>query len=485
LFTLASGLGLACASEGDDAPALVDGGATGEGSTPDGDLIVEDEADPSPGTGPVCARDTYQGDRGDVNLYLLLDVSGSMLSLVSADDGALTQWDAVRNAVTSFIEAPGSEGFNLALNYYPIQGERADCNAFGTCAANVECVARLCDISLGLGIVRICSDSSQCLRRLNLGDGEVYEEQCVEPGRCDNDPFLQCVFNEQCGDGGVCLEHTRGLCPGETSCNPGVYIEPSVDRAGLPAAGAALVESLLRREPDPYGITPTHVALAGAYTRVDEWLQGDPGAKSVVVLATDGEPVGCAAGETADEARAEATNLTYRVVQAGANAGIQTFVIGVTPDLSSLREVERVKIEPYFQELLDKLSQMATLGGTTASYNVSANAEATGAFFAALEAIRGQVLPCDYAIPTPDSGAVSFNRLNVEVSTTGEAIVAPKVTDQSECVSNELGWYYDVDTATQSPSRVVLCPNTCEQVNAVEGGRIDIVLGCQTVVRVR
>ncbi len=467
---------------GDPAGAVKPGA---DSVTPGDELIVEDGDAVAPTLGAECARDSYIGERGDVNLYLLLDVSGSMLAPISAEEDAVTQWDAVRAAVTSFIEAPESSGFNLALNYYPIQGARADCSAFGTCAANVSCVVGLCDVSFLLGELRACDDSSQCPYVVDLGDGELYQEQCRQPGRCDNDEYRQCILDEQCLDGGVCLQHNRGLCPGETSCEPSVYIEPSVDRTVLPDSGATLVESLLQREPDPYGITPTHVALAGAYTRVDEWRQAEPGAKSVVVLATDGEPVGCALGDTPEQVRDEATSLTYGVVEAGASSGIQTFVIGVTPDVSGLPDEDRAEIEPILDELKDKLNQIANRGGTTASYNVTVNDDATAAFVAALEEIRGQVLPCEYVIPTPDTGAVSYDRLNVEVNTEGNSLVAPKVTDDSECVANELGWYYDVDASTQSPTRVVLCPSTCEQVNAVSGSRVDIVLGCQTVVRVR
>jgi hypothetical protein len=479
---ISCGLLLGCGAGG--ASDSGDDGAepSGRVTSPDDELI--EDADES-SEAVECARDSYDGERADVNLYLLLDVSGSMLLPIRVDGGG-SQWDAVRGALTGFIESPESEGFNLAMNYYPLLSERADCSDGSRCDANVACVTSVCDLTLQhYGLVVPCQFDSDCGAAFEI-DGELVFETCRDPGQCSNGNLEICMEDPQCGGLGTCeFGRSAGVCPGVASCDPYAYFEPSIQRSKLPEGADEMIESLLDREPDPFGTTPTHIALAGAYLQLDEWRMSEPNTKSFVILATDGLPVGCSQGATAVQAEAAAMQTTYAVIEAAASLNIDTFVIGVLPDLTGAGEEASAVLGPLVRELSDRLSTMAEIGNTGASFNVALNDTTTESFLEALSAIRGEVLPCEYVIPDPDTGAVVFNRLNVEVGAESEFETVPKVAGASDCVAGELAWHYNVDEATQTPTRVVLCPATCDTVNQAGSTQVDIVLGCGTVVRVR
>jgi hypothetical protein len=450
-------------------------------------IVAEDE----PVGSSECARDAYEAKRVETNLYLLLDVSGSMLQLANLDT-ELTLWGAVREAVKGFIGAPESGGLKLAMNYYPIQEPRSECDRRGNCVNGAFCINLVCGLEFALfDQPRPCVSDQECTLQVADVDGTVYTDVCIEPRHCSGDVLDLCLEDWQCGEGQTCvIEEPIAICPGEISCVTQDYALPDVELAALPDGAASFVQSLDAREPDIFALTPTQVALAGAYTQVQSWLDADPDAQSVMVIATDGEPNGCSQ-ETDPNAEVGAyeSAATLDAIEGARAQGITTFVIGVVPDVTGadLPEEELAILQGLFDELSTELDQMAVAGGSEAAFNVTAGDETTEGFLDALDAIRGAVLPCNYEIPEPASGPVAFDRLNVELTApdadVGETI--PKVDGFAECVQGENAWYYTMDPDTEQPTRVELCPSACEAANAQTGSRIDIVLGCQTVVRVR
>lgn len=85
-------------------------------------------------------------------------------------------------------------------------------------------------------------------------------------------------------------------------------------------------------------------------------------------------------------------------------------------------------------------------------------------------------LPCRYGLPEPPEGmALDRNRVNVlytPSSGTGEQVV-PRVDSFGTCAGQ--GWYYEGDD-------IVVCPATCDVISNDEAGRVDIALGCATVI---
>jgi hypothetical protein len=97
--------------------------------------------------------------------------------------------------------------------------------------------------------------------------------------------------------------------------------------------------------------------------------------------------------------------------------------------------------------------------------------------------IESAPLPCNYAIPPPPAG-MSFDRSKVNVKYTPQGAdsssVQPysKVSDSAAC-GDRTGWYFDNDAM---PSEVLLCPAACEAVGGGQGGKVDVLFGCATIV---
>lgn len=109
-------------------------------------------------------------------------------------------------------------------------------------------------------------------------------------------------------------------------------------------------------------------------------------------------------------------------------------------------------------------------------------AAAWGPFFddVATAVERASRIDCTIPIPDPPSGSFfQRDRINVLVDAgEGEERVG-KVSDSSAC-DERGGWHYDDEDA---PSEVVLCPATCDRLQAAPGEtrRVDVQFGCQTI----
>src|SRR5690606_19487192 len=171
-------------------------------------------------------------------------------------------------------------------------------------------------------------------------------------------------------------------------------------------------------------------------------------------------------GETAGQ-------LTVAELEASYDAGVQTFVIGVVPSLLGDPELDA---EIATQKSV--IDGYAATGGTGSATFVSADDSAAQAFHEALDAIRQTVLPCEFMLPDED---IVFDQVNVELTQDGASSLIPKVQGPSSCTS-EPGWYYDSDTeGVDQPQAAVLCPSSCEAINAGLSTQVDIILGCPTL----
>jgi hypothetical protein len=76
-----------------------------------------------------CVGDLYGSQGSPVDLYVVFDESGSMATL---DDGKTMRIDAVKGAVTTFQQDPGSAGLGVGLSYFgtqPLSCACTSCNA--------------------------------------------------------------------------------------------------------------------------------------------------------------------------------------------------------------------------------------------------------------------------------------------------------------------------------------------------------------------
>jgi hypothetical protein len=234
--------------------------------------------------------------------------------------------------------------------------------------------------------------------------------------------------------------------PQGDSCNASAYQNMIVPVTALPDKTGALIGALNANGPDPNFNTPTEPALQGAIAFA-KTLKAS-GKKTAVVLVTDGEPQGCSssAGGSATEAGKGLPD-------------IKTYVIGVGDSLT-------------------QLNQIAAGGGTTKAVLIStaSPSQITTDFVNALGQIRSQALSCDYGLPPPPNGEVlDVTRVNVQFTPQGGTV---QTMEYSENCANGKGWHYD---NAASPTKVLICPDSCNTLLANANGKISIVFGCRTV----
>lgn len=240
------------------------------------------------------------------------------------------------------------------------------------------------------------------------------------------------------------------------SCSTAVCSKPLVDLAPLTLASApvdaqeaALVAAVASRSPG--GNTPMHAALAGAEAWAAVHQNQQPGEKATVVLVTDGEPNGCDddIGDIASLAAAGRVShgvLTYAVGLAGSN--------------------------------VDHLNLIAQAGGTDKAFFLG-NGDVQAQLLAALKQIQGKQIACDFPLPPAPGGKLDPALVNV-IYVPGDgspALTIGHVESAAFCAHG--GWYFD---APASPTRAILCNSTCAAVRTDVEAKVDIVLGCASVV---
>lgn len=91
-------------------------------------------------------------------------------------------------------------------------------------------------------------------------------------------------------------------------------------------------------------------------------------------------------------------------------------------------------------------------------------------------------LACEYPIPDPPEGEeIDPNKVNVTYTPGGGGEPQPiyNVPGGAAQCGPEGGWYYD-DLAM--PTKIVLCPATCQTIQADSMGKFEVVFGCDTQV---
>jgi len=234
-------------------------------------------------------------------------------------------------------------------------------------------------------------------------------------------------------------------------CDVNVMATPEVPMETLPMNAAPMSAWLDQKAgSSTYGNTQTVPALQGGVQFMRQWLPAHPESKGVILLVTDGEPDADCAGDDVPAVAAEAL---------AGSPSIPTYVLGLG-NIASLNAV-------------------AAAGGTGQAFVVSDPATSGTAISDSLNAIRGaaQPLPCEFLIPA--GGERTPNLVNMDFTATGAAAptTVPRVDNVGACGAQG-GWYYDDPAA---PRTMLTCESTCGQLSG-GGGRVDIALGCPTVV---
>lgn len=244
------------------------------------------------------------------------------------------------------------------------------------------------------------------------------------------------------------------------ACDQFAYMNPLVPFGPLPENAPAILEAIEAESPDGLS-TPVYPALGGALLMGSEVAKNNPGQASAVLLVTDGQPQGpadrCGAVDPEDPA---AIAALARAGAAGVSGlpPVRTFVIGL-PGVD-----QRIA------------HQIAAAGGTDAAVLVASTNTAVE-FQNALAKVTGQALPCEYELPSQVAGGlVSFRDVNVLFALDG----APQQILPQRPGCDGPGWRYD---DPDRPTALTLCPAACDAAKSASSARIQILLGCETVLR--
>jgi hypothetical protein len=400
-----------------------------------------------------CVTSRVDAERVPVDMYIMFDRSGSMLAETGAGP---TKWDATREALDNFIQDPRSQGLGVGLQYFPIgkPGVPATCRSDAECgsADNGPCINRLCQPSrFGPSIpVTFCISDADC---------PLLSAGCAAAGSCVSDDTLACfsLGADGCGTGDDC-QPLAGECYGYATCEAAPYAQPEVPIASLPGNAGALTASLAAAT--PLGLTPTYAALSGALDQARSHASANPSHRVVAVLATDGTPAGCE--------RDDPLNVEMLATQGvSASPSISTYVVGVFgPDETEARAT---------------LDAWATAGGTSSAFVVDPQQDVSAQFLEALEKIRGSALSCEYRIPpSPNGSTLDFNAVNVALVSDQQSLDFRYVAEPSRCSLATLGWYYDVAPQNGTPTKISVCEQACQTLQATANGRVEVRLGCVT-----
>ena len=404
----------------------------------------------------ACAVATQSAQKVPLDLYIMLDSSGSMVGTVA---GNQTKWDAVRSALTAFLADPKSAGLGVGIQYFPLfrPGVPDTCETDQACVGYGPCdILRTC--SAGTTIT-LCTSNGDCRGMgmcVRLGVCGVSDDYCSPAG-----PTYTC--STAAGDG--CLP-IAGYCAARDLCDAAPYATPAVEVAALPGAATALISSLTQHVVD--GLTPTAGALSGAIQHVQVLACANPTHKVAVLLATDGLPSECTPVEIGG-----ATGIGAIASAAyAATPAVATYVIGV------FAPAEQADAQT-------NLDALAAAGGTGRAFVINTSQNVSQSFVDALNAVRSSGLSCQYMLPSvmQDGGQADYFSVNVQFTPgAGTAVTVGNVKDRASCSTTRGGWYYDVDPSTgATPQTISICPASCEPMKADPAGRVDILLGCRTI----
>ncbi len=178
----------------------------------------------------ACAATSTKAQQRPLDMYIMLDQSGSMSDTVA---GGGTKWSDVTQAINTFVSSPAATGISVGLQFFAVPASGGmcppSCNTNQDCGSNGPCVFGMC-------------------------------AGCVIGGSTD-------------------------------SCNAADYAMPAVEIAPLPGNAGPISMAISQHGPSTN--TPTSAALQGAINHASDWAKAHTMDVVIDVLATDGDPTEC------------------------------------------------------------------------------------------------------------------------------------------------------------------------------------------------
>jgi von Willebrand factor type A domain len=249
---------------------------------------------------------------------------------------------------------------------------------------------------------------------------------------------------------GVGLGFFPQTMPVADQCVVSNYSTPVVPIAPAKTSAASIITQIGAQVVG--GNTPTHKALAGAFEYIKSYTIQTPGHTAAVLLVTDGTPFACGESHT--------TTLTVPVVQMGfaGTPSIKTYVVGIGNTAA--------------------LDALALAGSGNLTHYFDGNGDVSSKIQAALKSVS-TTITCDYSIPTGGK-PIDFGLVNIEakVGDTGAATDLGNVASAAQCDARG-GWYYDANPPA-TPSKITLCPQSCDPLKATANSAVQVLYGCKT-----
>lgn len=372
-----------------------------------------------------CVADSVEATSYPLDMYLMVDQSASMSMSLGGPEN-ITKWQGLVDAFDAFFKVEHPE-FGMGIQFFPLAVR--PWTEIPTCETHEDCTDASCILlDLGQRCLAKCEKDSDCPK-----GSECWVEESEQVRGCSND-----------------------------QCDPDVYAIPQVPIGNLAQSSEKILTEL--KAHGPLSMTPTGPAMQGAMIYAKKWALDHPDRRTVVVLATDGRPTVCSQQETATE---RVDNVIKTMEQGLKHTpSIKTFVIGVEEAKNAIS--------------IMVMNEFAKAGGTEKPVIIEPNVDMTSKFAAALEDIRHGIMACEFKIPKSTS-ALDYNEVNVDY-VGKDQIKKPVyyVETASQCATEQGGWYYDTLPSTSQPTKIVLCPKSCELAKS-DGARIDFAIGCETM----
>jgi len=231
-------------------------------------------------------------------------------------------------------------------------------------------------------------------------------------------------------------------------CDASTYNPLQVDLGELQAYAPTLISAMGSTAPS--GGTPTYGAMHGSLQVATGHQDANPDHVVIVVLASDGDPTSC---------DIDIDNISDLSLSAYNYNGVMTFAVAIQG------------------ASVANLNLIAQKGGSGQAFDVTSD---ISLFKQKMEEIRAQALGCEYLIPEPDGDEFDPLALNVEYTAGGTTTPQdlPQADNAADCGGGP-GWYYDNPT---DPTKVILCPASCGQIEVDTGAKINLLFGCPTIL---
>lgn len=254
---------------------------------------------------------------------------------------------------------------------------------------------------------------------------------------------------------------TRGIGVGlryyGMECEPAAYEAATVEIDSLPAHQAALVRAI--DESTELDVAPIGPALQGGIDHQLKRSELFPDVRQVVVLITGGFTLDltCTYYSPRDVENIAATGFL-------AAHSIASYVVALgVSDTTNPIATDVI-------EGLAPLEPIAAAGGTKQAIKVDYRSEPS-ALHAALDTVRRDAQPCEYAVPPGTDPSL----LNFSLTAVGRV---PRVADAASCGDGS-GYFLD---SVATPSWIELCPADCDRLRG-EDSTAYLELGCDALTR--